>query len=198
MKRILFLSSLLLTFYICAQSINHSGITWYSQYISGVYSEDLEQPLLVSYTVLCTEGNASRDGMQFYTDKKIHTSNDKDYVNNIWDKGHLAPAADFKCDRNAMYKTFTYLNCALQHENLNRGVWKHLEAYERELSMIGDVSIFVEVYFDDKPKRVSGGAAIPIGFYKQITLGKLNRCYWFANKLPISKDFRDYECPCRN
>ena len=50
-----------------------------------------------------------------------------DYVNNVWDKGHLAPAAAFNCDRETIKKTFSYLNCALQHEGLNRGPWKELE-----------------------------------------------------------------------
>ena len=57
----------------------------------GIYSEVLEQPLEVEYTVKCPNGQASRKGMDFYTDDKIHTSDNDDYSNNIWDKGHLAP-----------------------------------------------------------------------------------------------------------
>ena len=75
----------------------------------GVYSEVLEQPLEVEYTVKCPNGQASRTGMDFYTDSKIHTSDNDDYSNNIWDKGHLAPAAAFSCDKETLKKTFSYL-----------------------------------------------------------------------------------------
>jgi DNA/RNA endonuclease G (NUC1) len=46
----------------------------------------------------------------------------------------LAPAADFNCDLASLRKTFTYLNCALQYDELNRGVWRLLEEHERVLA----------------------------------------------------------------
>jgi DNA/RNA endonuclease G (NUC1) len=47
---------------------------------------------------------------------------------------YLAPAADFNCDLATLRKTFTYLNCALQYDELNRGVWRLLEEHERVLA----------------------------------------------------------------
>jgi endonuclease G len=58
----------------------------------------------------------------------------QDYLNNVYDRGHLAPAADFNCDLATLRKTFTYLNCALQYDELNRGVWRLLEEHERVLA----------------------------------------------------------------
>jgi endonuclease G len=194
-NKILLLVTLLFSLTLVAQ---RDSVSWYSAYVNGVYSETLEQPLSVSYMVLCTKGDVSRKNMRFHTEKTIATSDNADYVNNVWDKGHLAPAADFKCDESAMRGTFTFLNCALQHEKLNRGVWKYLEAHERNLSNSDDVSILIEVDFLDAPEKVPGGASIPFGFYKQITIGDKNECYWFPNKLPESNNFKDYECPCRN
>ena len=95
-----------------------------------VYNEKLESPLKINYTVQCTNGTASRTGMDFYTDKSIHTSDAKDYVDNVYDKGHMAPAADFNCTKEMLYKTFSYVNCALQNQYLNRGVWTMLEVQE--------------------------------------------------------------------
>ena len=59
------------------------------------YSETYQQPLSVEYTVLCPNGTASRKGMDFYTNDSIVTSDNSDYENNVYDKGHMAPAAAF-------------------------------------------------------------------------------------------------------
>ena len=38
------------------------------------YSEILEQPVMVSYKVICSHGNASRKGMDFFAEKGIEVS----------------------------------------------------------------------------------------------------------------------------
>ena len=43
-----------------------------------VYSEDYEQPLKVSYRVLCPDGDASRQGLDFRKYEGIHTSDNYD------------------------------------------------------------------------------------------------------------------------
>ena len=111
------------------------------------YSEVLEQPEWVEYKVLCSTGQISRKGMRFYTEKDIHTSDDRDYEGNEWDKGHMAPAASFNCDEKAMRSTFSYLNSALQQESLNRGVWKNLETYERKLAERFEIQGFPTLIF---------------------------------------------------
>lgn len=159
-----------------------------------LYSQNLEQPLRIEYTVECSKHTASsfsRVGMNFYTERGIHTSDDKDYKNNIWDKGHMAPAADFSCDLNKLKKTFSYVNCTLQHKDLNRGAWKDLEEYERELAINNNVSIQIEVEFNN-PKRVPSGAAIPSSFTKRIYINnKLFKTYKFPNTTP-TQSFEKY------
>ncbi len=111
-----------------------------------VYSEVLEQPKWVKYKVTCAENNVSRKGLDFYKEKTIHTSDNEDYVANDWDKGHMAPAAAFGCNAELLKQTFTYLNSALQHKSLNRGVWKELEEYERQLRQkADDIEIYIRV-----------------------------------------------------
>ena len=61
------------------------------------YSEDLQQPLEVQYKVQCPTGTASRSGISWSKPPYINTSDNDDYVNNEWDRGHLAPAAAFAC-----------------------------------------------------------------------------------------------------
>ena len=77
------------------------------------YSEEYQQPLWLEYTIQCPNGHAERTGMNFWVPKGVKTSDDADYVDNIYDKGHLAPAAAFNCDKETLLKTFSYLNSAL-------------------------------------------------------------------------------------
>jgi DNA/RNA endonuclease G (NUC1) len=70
------------------------------------YNEVLEQPVWLEYNVLCPNGKANRNGLNFYEVKGIHTSDDDDYSKNIWDKGHLAPAAAFNSNRETLKKHF--------------------------------------------------------------------------------------------
>lgn len=159
-----------------------------------MYSETLEQPLWTKYQVQCTGTGASRKGMDFYTVKGYKTSDAKDYEKNEWDKGHVAPAADFNCTKEMLYKTFSYLNCTLQHEKLNRVHWRLLEDYERLLAYSeGPVFVEVKVIFDKVPKRVNTGAAIPTAFLKTIKTPTKTIKFYFKNEPPTKPTFVDYQ-----
>lgn len=159
-----------------------------------MYSETLEQPLWVKYQVLCTGAGASRKGMDFYTDKTIHTSDAKDYAFNVYDKGHCAPAADFNCNREMLFKTFSYLNCTLQNERLNRVHWRLLEDYERLLAYTeGPVYVEIRMVFDRNPRRVDAGAAIPTAFCKIIKTKNKTLKFFFKNEQPTKPTFADYQ-----
>jgi len=146
-----------------------------------IYSEEYEQPIELSYTVECPTGEASRSGASWVLYEGIKTSDNEDYKDNVWDRGHLAPAADFSCDKETIKKTFTYLNCALQHEGLNRGPWKELERFERDLAKIFKVDVVIKVDFTDNPERVPGGAAVPRGFYKTLFFNGNQLKFYFPN-----------------
>ena len=159
-----------------------------------VYSEKLEQPLWITYKVLCPMGTQSRSGLNFYTNDSIHTSNNEDYKDNIWDKGHLAPASAFNCDRETLKKTFTYLNCVLQHEGLNRGPWKELERFEVGLSKIFEsVIVEIKVCFEGELGVVSGGATIPSGFKKTIKFDNKEIIFYFPNVDVSGKDWGHFK-----
>ncbi len=158
-----------------------------------VYSEKLQQPKWIEYTVLCNDGKVSRKGLDFYTCDSILTSDGKDYENNVWDKGHLAPAADFNCNKNTLYQTFTYLNCVLQHEKLNRGVWRLLELYERELSKTNTVYVEIRMVYSKKSLTLSSGATVPDAFIKTISYGNKVEIYYFKNEIPLSNDIKKYK-----
>jgi DNA/RNA endonuclease G (NUC1) len=162
-----------------------------------LYSQVLEQPLVVEYDVKCPSSGVSRSGMGFYGTKVLVTSDYRDYSDNIYDKGHCIPAASFDCNETLLRKTFSYINCALQHEKLNRTTWKYLEEFERELAESEKVHVRIIIDFNTI-RRLPSNAAVPTGFYKEISTSKRRLCFFFPNDQPISKDIMDYKCPCRS
>lgn len=159
------------------------------------YSEAYQQPLNISYKVECIGGDVSRLGMSFKTYPGVITSDDADYVDNVWDKGHLAPAADFNCSEDMLKGTFTYLNCALQHEGLNRGPWKELERFERDLAKVyAFVTVEIRVHFEDNPKYwLKTGALVPIGFSKTIICDGEWFEFYFPNKDVAGHDWSEFK-----
>lgn len=162
-----------------------------------VYSEEYEQPLMVTYQVLCPFGDASRQGLDFRKYEGVHTSDNYDYIGNEYDKGHIAPAAAFNCDRDMVKATFSYLNCALQHEGLNRGPWKELERFERNLAKMWEVvNVKVVIHFKNEPTYVKGGAQIPSGFTKIIEIEGVDTWeFYFPNEDVAGKDWGDFQVP---
>ena len=158
-----------------------------------VYSEKLQQPKFIRYTVQCPNGTAPRKGMDFYVCDSILTSDDKDYANNPYDKGHLAPAADFNCTSEMLFKTFTYLNCSLQQENLNRTTWRLLEVRERDLSKTQKVVVEIRCVYSPKSIVLPTGATIPDAYYKTIKYGKTTEVYYFKNEKPLTTDYTKYK-----
>ena len=53
------------------------------------YNEVLEQPNWVEYNVRNITKKFDRGSMDFYVPKGVHTSDNNDYRNNVWDKGHM-------------------------------------------------------------------------------------------------------------
>jgi endonuclease G len=160
-----------------------------------IYSEKLESPRWIKYTVLCPNGTASRSGMDFYTNDSVKTSSNEDYVKNEWDKGHMAPAADFNCDKEMLRKTFSYLNCALQNQYLNRGVWRMLEEQERVWAQKETTTVTINLVFDKTSYRLPTGATVPNGFLKTIYLEKSGKKikFYFPNMTPTKEKYTEYE-----
>jgi DNA/RNA endonuclease G (NUC1) len=199
MKKFILILVLVLSSVSTFAQVLRDSINWNTPYYTIIYSEKLEQPKQIWYSVACPYGTASRVGMDFYGEKGIKTSDNKDYEANEWDKGHMVPAASLNCDRNMLWATFSYMNCALQQQSLNRGVWKKLEIQERELSKVNNnVKVYIKVEFDSIPKHVPAGAAIPKAFYKEIIVDEKTKfCYYFLNIAPKSNDLNTFKCNCR-
>jgi endonuclease G len=154
-----------------------------------LYSQSLEQPLVIKYRSTNRPTNVNRGAMDFYTEKGIKTSDAADYKANIYDKGHGAPAATFSDNMVNLKQTFSYLNCIMQDQYLNRGEWRLLEEQERKWDDTENLTILVKSFFDKPVKRVSTGAAIPSYLQKHIYFEKSNKwkCYVFLNQKPKFK-----------
>ena len=154
-----------------------------------LYSQSLEQPLMIKYRSTNRPTNVNRGSMDFYKEPNIKTSDADDYYKNIYDKGHGAPAATFSDNIENLKQTFSYLNSIMQDQYLNRGEWRLLEEQERKWDDTENLTIIIKTFFDDPVKRVPTGAAIPSHMQKHIYFEKSNewRCYVFLNERPKFK-----------
>ena len=190
MKNIIVLTSIVFTTFL-----TNAQTTISNDLYTVIYSESYEQPLELTYSYpqydIVALYNSSREyGFSKMENGKykhiiyptpsvtkiyswevpagIITSDDADYEDNDYDRGHLIPKKQFDDKRNISF-LYSYLNCALMHETLNSGVWSSLEEYERNLT--GSVSVTVRLTFSDQNKKVKGGATIPSYFTKIIEYG---------------------------
>jgi endonuclease G, mitochondrial len=159
-----------------------------------LYSEVLEQPLWLIYESTNRPTNVNRGSMDFYTEKDVHTSDKHDYYRNVWDKGHLAPAATFSDNMENLKQTFSYLNCALQDQYMNRGEWRFLEEQERKWDDSENLKVKVELVFEKEHIVLPTGGHVPTAMVKHIYFTKQNkwRCFDFPNSKP-TKGWEEYE-----
>ena len=161
------------------------------------YNETKEQPNWIEYDVRDFVKVADRGNMDFYTVSDVWTSDDNDYYKNEWDKGHMAPAGSFTDSWSNLAKTFSFVNCALQKDSLNRGEWRELEEQVREWARDqGTVSVRIELKFSPDSQVLNTGATVPDGFFKYLTFSDNRKmCFYFDN-LSTDKDWTDHEIEC--
>ena len=151
-----------------------------------LYSQSLEQPLIIKYRSINRPTNVNRGAMDFYKEPTIKTSDAEDYKANIYDKGHGAPAATFSDNMENLKQTFSYLNCIMQDKYLNRGEWRMLEEQIRKWDDTENITVLIKTFFDKPVKKVATGAAIPSHLQKHIYFEKQKKwkCYVFLNEKP--------------
>ena len=151
-----------------------------------LYSQSLEQPLIIKYRSTNRPTNVNRGAMDFYKEPNIKTSDADDYKANIYDKGHGAPAATFSDNMVNLKQTFSYLNCIMQDKYLNRGEWRLLEEQIRKWDDTENITVLIKTFFDTPVKKVATGAAIPSHLQKHIYFEKQKKwkCYVFLNEKP--------------
>lgn len=116
-------------------------------------------------------GTASRSN-DFRKDPLIkeNSADSADYWNSGYDRGHLAPSADFKWSKNALSESYYYSNIVPQNKELNQGAWNKLEMKIREWAIENNELIVVTgpILADSLPKIQQGSfqVSIPAYLYK--------------------------------
>lgn len=140
-----------------------------------VYDEENEVPLWVCYELtreeVSTLNTERKDN--FRPDPKIRTGSAElsDYKGSGYDRGHMAPAADFRWSDDAMSDTFYLSNMCPQVHSFNAGLWGDLEAAVRSIAY-EDESIYVVTgpVLTDGPYEKIGknNVSVPKRFFKVI------------------------------
>ena len=158
------------------------------------YNEVYEQPVKLIYTSTNRPKGVDRGSMDFHTEKDVYTSDKADYYRNVYDKGHLAPAATFSDTQENLYTTFSYLNCALQDQYMNRGEWRLLEEQERVWDDTENLTVTVELEFASEHIVLPTGGHVPTTMVKHIYFEKSKKykCYSFPNIKP-TKGWEEHE-----
>jgi len=114
-------------------------------------------------------------------DSGMPFATDRDYKNTGFDRGHLAPAADFSFSQTANDETFVFSNIAPQTKLLNRGAWLNLEKQVRKWACgEGEVTVITGPVISESDQHLPSGLLIPQSFFKIIideTPPKKTRAY---------------------
>ncbi len=165
--------------------INHSAI-------SLVYSEKHEQARWVSHVITADiiDGKVKRTN-NFRQDPKVLTGSsvEKDYFTKTlkpgsktkytyngfgYDRGHLAPSADFKWSKIALSESFFYSNMSPQLPEFNRKKWADLERLLRKyINDHPETQLFVvtgPILHDSLPRIEQGinKVSIPQHYFKVV------------------------------
>ncbi|GAC1325891.1 MAG: DNA/RNA non-specific endonuclease [Collimonas sp.] len=110
----------------------------------------------------------------FHEDPEVpaeHRSTLLDYKrgSQIYDRGHMAPAEDFKFSVDAMSESFLLSNMVPQVSGNNRGIWSILEQRVATLTRkLGEVYVISGPIYDKMTDAIGDGVKVPQRFFKVI------------------------------
>jgi endonuclease G len=170
-------------------------LTQHKQFSLG-YSEAHEQAAWVAYLLSNRHAQNLYDRRNnFRTDPAINTgsASPRDYTNAGYDRGHLAPAADFDYSKKALSKSFYMSNISPQAPAFNRGGWKKLEEQVRDWAMQED-SLWVitgPVLTAGLKKIGPNRVSVPNYFYKIILDARQPEIKMISFLMPNTKISRE-------
>lgn len=146
------------------------------KYFKVHYDPKLRLPRYVEYT-LKREHLTHKTGKRkdhFIVDPQLEAmrlplSTPEEYKKTGYDRGHLAPAADFSFSQEANDETFVMSNMAPQTKKLNRGAWLILEKQVRRWACGEEkLRVITGPLFSARDPQLPSGLTIPQRFFKII------------------------------
>lgn len=140
------------------------------------YNEAHEQANWVAHIIIpaVNKGNLSRTN-DFRKDSLVSTGTAEkaDYWYSGYDRGHLAPSADFRWSQRAISESYVYSNMSPQRPELNRARWAELEGFIREHVWAKECQLYVITgpVLEEGLPTISQGSnivSIPKEFYKLV------------------------------
>lgn len=212
MKKIIIIASLLLASFVNANPIDDkcSQHVIYGAPISAIpdnegqylcrlgyaarysYATRVSEYVVEKVTSKSIVGNAARKD-EFREDPEVpvqYRATLKDYQGSGYDRGHMAPAADFYYSVQAMSESFFLTNMMPQIPGNNRGIWKYTEEYTREWAKaFGEIYVVTGVIYTDPIKEFGPNKVkVPGYLYKIVVAPGQNKSIAFLypnQKLPV-------------
>ena len=138
-------------------------------------------PAWVQYELVPSEiVVTNRPSMSFRADPRVAESdNSADYSGSGFDRGHMAPAADFNFDMDALAETYYFSNVCPQVPKVNRGEWAGIEAEVRDLAKSFPVNVLTgPMVLPGNTNRI-GRILVPDAFLK-IAWGAFGLKVWLV------------------
>ncbi|WP_425147527.1 DNA/RNA non-specific endonuclease [Deinococcus sp.] len=182
-----------------SSSVGGTRLLCRDQYIA-VYDPARKVPLVVGEHLLPDElsGSESRSN-NFAPDPDLHAGQRaelSDYRGSGYDRGHMAPAADFHESATDMTQSFYLSNMVPQNPVMNRGIWAGLESATRNCAKtMGGVYILTGPIFEGRARTIGpDNVAVPSSLYKIVVSGNASRAFLMPNRsLPKTSNFARYE-----
>lgn len=140
-------------------AVKHSGVTR-----TPLYSAEYLSPIRLKEAKDMERNNA------FHPEDKLPLAERaelKDYAKSGYDRGHMAPNADFS-NETTQIECFSLANMVPQNPNNNRGIWKRIEEAVRKYVVANNAMVFVVSgpIYDKNPKMLNGRVAVPTQLWK--------------------------------
>jgi endonuclease G len=180
--------TLLLFLLLSVNVFGQDTITIQHKAYSTTFSKSKHYPVKVEWWVTKNSlvcDNKIKRGDKFIPDPKLATETDlqSSYTGQGFDRGHNFPAADAVCDQVSNDESFYFSNMTAQYPSLNRGDWKYLESFIRDLALQNDsTKVWCGSVGEDKK---IGIVSVPKQCWKVIYVKKANEwlAYLFNNDL---------------
>jgi endonuclease G, mitochondrial len=144
------------------------------KYFKIAYDPEVRLARYVSYVMTASQlrqKNATREDKfiadPFLKEKNIPHVLPSEYVKSGYDRGHLAPSADFAFSKEANAVTFVMSNMAPQSPGLNRDAWRRLEDQVRKWACGEEkVTVITGPVISPSLPTLKSGLVIPQKFFK--------------------------------